>query len=149
MTTLPIGMSLALLLGVALILSVPAVRRRVVTRWLMRPAHTMLPRMGDTERIALEAGTVWWDGDLFSGAPDWRKLLDFEVRPLSDRERAFLDGPVQELCTMLDEWTISQAGDLPPTVWDFIKRHRFFEGRPGVAGFRTSGRCGRDASKTS
>ncbi|MCI0546538.1 MAG: acyl-CoA dehydrogenase, partial [Candidatus Rokubacteria bacterium] len=88
--------------------------------------RAMLPRMGDTERIALEAGTVWWDGELFSGAPDWRRLLDFQVRPLSDRERAFLDGPVQELCTMLDEWTIAQAGDLPPNVWEFIKRHRFF-----------------------
>ena len=125
MTTLPAGLSMVLLLVIALILSVPPVRRQVVTRWLMRPLRVRLPRMGDTERIALEAGTVWWDGDLFSGAPDWRKLLDFEVRPLSDRERAFLDGPVEELCAMLDEWTIAQAGDLPPQVWDCLKRHRF------------------------
>jgi acyl-CoA dehydrogenase len=110
----------------ALVFGVPALRRRAVTFWLMRPVSAMLPRMGDTERIALEAGTVWWDGDLFSGNPDWRKLLDFEVRPLSERERAFLDGPVQELCAMLDEWAMGQAGDLPPAVWDFIKRHRFF-----------------------
>jgi len=109
-----------------LVFGVPAMRRCVVTFWLMRPVGAMLPRMGDTERIALEAGTVWWDGDLFSGNPDWRKLLDFKVRLLSNRERAFLDGPVQELCTMLDEWTIGQAGDLSPEVWDFIKRHRFF-----------------------
>jgi acyl-CoA dehydrogenase len=86
----------------------------------------MLPQMGDTERIALEAGTVWWDGELFSGDPDWKKLLDFKPRPLSERERAFLDGPVQELCAMLDEWKIAQLGDLPPEVWDFIKRQRFF-----------------------
>jgi acyl-CoA dehydrogenase len=119
-------MLLGLLLVIALIVGVPAVRRRLVTRWLMRPAQALLPRMGDTERTALEAGTVWWDGDLFSGAPDWRKLLDFQARPLSDRERAFLDGPVQELCTMLDEWTIGQAGDLSPKIWDFMKRHRFF-----------------------
>ena len=110
----------------ALVFGVPLVRRRVVTCWLMRPIGAMLPRMGDTERIALEAGTVWWDGDLFSGNPDWRKLLDFKVRLLSDRERAFLDGPVQELCTMLDDWAIGQAGDLSPEVWDFIKRYRFF-----------------------
>src|SRR3989442_14422166 len=114
------------LLVAALVFGVPVLRRWVVTRWLMRPVGAMLPRMGDTERIALEAGTVWWDGDLFSGNPDWRKLLDFKVRLLSDRERAFLDGPVQELCTMLDEWTIGLAGDLSPEVWDFIKRHRFF-----------------------
>src|SRR6266852_1391220 len=109
-----------------LVFGVPAMRRCVVTFWLMRPVGAMLPRRGDTERIALEAGTVWWDGDLFSGNPDWRKLLDFKVRLLSNRERAFLDGPVQELCTMLDDWTIGQAGDLSPEVWDFIKRHRFF-----------------------
>jgi acyl-CoA dehydrogenase len=100
----------------ALVFGVPTMRRWLVTRWLMRPVGAMLPRMGDTERIALEAGTVWWDGDLFSGNPDWRKLLDFKVRRLSDRERAFLDGPVQELCTMLDEWAIGQAGDLSPEV---------------------------------
>ena len=120
------GAALGGSLVVALVFGVPAMRRWLVTRWLMRPVGAMLPRMGDTERIALEAGTVWWDGDLFSGNPDWRKLLDFKVRRLSDRERAFLDGPVQELCTMLDEWTIGQAGDLSPEVWDFIKRHRFF-----------------------
>jgi acyl-CoA dehydrogenase len=114
------------LLVAALVFGVPVLRRWVVTRWLMWPVGAMLPRMGDTERIALEAGTVWWDGDLFSGKPDWRKLLDFNARRLSDKERAFLDGPVQELCTMLDEWTISQAGDLSPEVWEFIKRHRFF-----------------------
>jgi acyl-CoA dehydrogenase len=115
----------AFLVG-ALVFGVPAMRRWVITCWLMRPIGAMLPRIGDTERIALEAGTVWWDGDLFSGNPDWRKLLDFKVRSLSDRERAFLDGPVQELCAMLDEWTIGLAGDLSPEVWGFIKRHRFF-----------------------
>src|SRR6267154_860326 len=106
-----------LVLALAVMLLVPALRRRVVTPAIMRAMARALPRMGDTERIALEAGTVWWDGDLFSGNPDWRKLLDFKVRLLSNRERAFLDGPVQELCTMLDEWTIGQAGDLSPEVW--------------------------------
>jgi len=74
------------LLVAALVFGVPVLRRWVVTRWLMRPVGAMLPRMGDTERIALEAGTVWWDGDLFSGNPDWRKLLDFNARRLSDKE---------------------------------------------------------------
>ena len=64
--------------------------------------------MGNTERIALEAGTVWWDGDLFSGSPDWQKLLDFKVQALSEEERQFLDGPVHELCQMLDEWKIEE-----------------------------------------
>jgi acyl-CoA dehydrogenase len=118
--------ALGLFVVTAAVFGLPPVRRRLVTPWVMRLAGRMLPRMGDTERIALEAGTVWWDRDLFSGDPDWKKLLDFEPRPLSDKERAFLDGPVQELCGMLDEWKIAQDGDLPPDVWDFIKRHGFF-----------------------
>ena len=86
----------------------------------------ILPTMGDTERIALEAGTVWWDGDLFSGHPDWKKLLDFEPQPLSEAEQTFLDGPVEELCAMVDDWQILQDRDLSPKVWAFLKEKRFF-----------------------
>ncbi len=111
--------------ALAIVFGVPAIRRWLVSTWVIRLIRPMLPRMGDTERIALEAGTVWWDGDLFSGNPDWKKLLAFEPRGLSERERAFLDGPVEELCAMAKEWEIVQAGDLPSELWDFIKRHRF------------------------
>jgi acyl-CoA dehydrogenase len=107
-------------------LAVPAVRRRLVSPFVMRALARALPKIGATERIALEAGTVWWDGDLFSGAPDWQKLLQFQLRPLSARERAFLDGPVEELCGMLDEDRNGRLHDLPPEVWLFLKRHRFF-----------------------
>ena len=82
--------------------------------------------MGETERIALEAGTVWWDGELFSGKPDWRRLLSFRPQALSEKERAFLDGPVEELCRRLDDWQVWQDRDLPEEVWDFLKRERFF-----------------------
>ncbi len=105
---------------------VPAIRRRIITPPIMSAMARALPRMGDTERIALEAGTVWWDGDLFSGRPDWRELLDFQLKPLSARERAFLDGPVEELCGMVEEWKVEQDGDLPPEVWRFIKEKKFF-----------------------
>lgn len=110
----------------AVVLGVPAVRRRLVTPWVMRTVARMLPRMSETERVALEAGTVWWDGELFSGAPDWKKLFEFEVRELSEEERAFLDGPCSELCAMLDEWEIQQAGDLSPEIWTFLKERGFF-----------------------
>lgn len=98
----------------AAVFGIPALRRQLVTRPLMPAFASALPRMGNTERVALEAGTVWWDGDLFSGDPDWRKLLEFQIPGLSERERAFLDGPVEELCKMLNEWEISQARRLPP-----------------------------------
>lgn len=108
------------------VFGVPAVRRRLISMPIMRLTKRAPPRLSDTERIALEAGTVWWDGELFSGRPDWRKLLAFDVRPLSDRERAFLDGPVEQLCRMLDDWRIQQDRDLPPAIWSYLKRERFF-----------------------
>jgi acyl-CoA dehydrogenase len=117
----------AVLLGVAvLVLAVPALRRRFVTARLLPLVAPLLPRLGETERIALEAGTVGFDGQLFSGRPDWPALLAFRPRPLSDTEQRFLDGPVERLCAMLDEWEIDQAGDLPEEVWAFLREQRFF-----------------------
>ena len=87
----------------------------------------MLPTLSDTEREAIEAGDVWWDADLFSGNPDWAKFLAFPTATLSAEEQAFLDGPVEELCRMLDEWRINwELCDLPPDVWDFLKTRKFF-----------------------
>jgi acyl-CoA dehydrogenase len=83
--------------------------------------------MSDTERDALEAGTVWWDGELFTGNPDWRKLRDAAPPRLSAEEQAFIEGPCDTLCRMLDDFDIThRRGDLPPEVWDYIKSQRFF-----------------------
>ena len=114
------------LVALAVLFGVPLVRRQLVSRFVMPRFAKVLPRLGETERIALEAGSVWWDGDLFSGMPDWNKLLAFDVPPLSADERAFLDGPVEELCRRLSDWDVYQQRDLPPEIWDFIKRERFF-----------------------
>ena len=117
---------LLLATGLIALFVVPAIRRAVISAPVMKIVGRALPAMGDTERIALEAGTVWWDGELFSGKPDWSKLLDFEIKPLSEEEQAFLDGPVQDLCAMLDDWQITQMRDLPEDVWNFIKDNGFF-----------------------
>jgi acyl-CoA dehydrogenase len=102
-------------------------RRRLLARPAMRVLGRSLPRMSDTERIALDAGTVGWDGELFSGHPDWDSLLGVAVpSELAGKERAFVEGPVEELCRMLDDWEVCQARDLPPEVWEFLKRERFF-----------------------
>lgn len=101
-------------------------RRALFARALLPVLGKALPKLGDTERIALEAGTVWWDAQIFSGMPDWQYLADFECKPLSAKEQAFMDGPVTRLCEMLDDWQIEQDRDLPPEVWDFLKRERFF-----------------------
>jgi acyl-CoA dehydrogenase len=102
-------------------------RRERISRPALAIYRKMLPSMSDTEREALEAGSVWWDGELFSGMPDWDRLLSFPAPELSNEEQAFIDGPCEELCRMLDDWAVSQQrGDLPPEVWAFIKKHRFF-----------------------
>jgi acyl-CoA dehydrogenase len=102
-------------------------RRDWITKPIFRWARHVLPSLSDTEREAIEAGDVWWDADLFTGNPDWAKLLAFPPAVLSPEEQAFLDGPVDELCRMLDDWQITwELRDLPPEVWDFLKRHKFF-----------------------
>ncbi|HKH45525.1 MAG TPA: acyl-CoA dehydrogenase [Thermoanaerobaculia bacterium] len=86
----------------------------------------LIPRISATERQALEAGTVWVDGELFSGRPDFRRLLVEPYPELTGRARAFLDGPVEEVCAMVDEWELSRTRELPPEVWRYLKEKRFF-----------------------
>jgi len=103
------------------------VRRRLLTAPLLSWFRKVLPPMSDTEQVALEAGTVWWDRELFSGRPDLGALLDYPAPALSAEERAFLDGPVEELCRALDDWRITaELNDLPPEAWALIKKHRMF-----------------------
>ena len=118
--------STLVLIALALIFGLPPLRRLLVSRFAMKAMAPVLPRLGDTERIALEAGTVWWDAELFSGRPDWRKLLDFAPQPLTRDEQAFIDGPVTELCARLDDWQIQQQRDLPDSIWAFLKTNGFF-----------------------
>jgi len=111
----------------ALILNLPTLRRPILTRPLLKLFKRMLPPLSETEREALEAGTVGWDGELFSGRPDWHKLLATLAPQLTASEQAFLDGPVEELCRMLDDWRIvDHDKDLPPAVWQYLKEQRFF-----------------------
>jgi acyl-CoA dehydrogenase len=105
----------------------PAIRRRYVSKPLLDLFRKIMPEMSDTEAAALEAGTVWWDGELFSGRPNWTRLLNTPVPKLSAEEQAFLDTEVNELCGMLDEWKITHVwGDLPPEAWDYLKKKGFF-----------------------
>lgn len=108
-------------------MSLQSIRRDFLTKSIHRWAKRALPKMSKTERAAIEAGDVWWDAELFAGNPDWRKLTDAPPARLSAEEQAFLEGPVQELCAMLDEWRISwELGDLPPEVWRFMREQKFF-----------------------
>jgi len=115
------------LLAALWLLNVRPLRKALITRPFMKTYLKLLPRMSQTEKEALEAGTVWWDGELFSGAPRWEKLLAGRPPQLSAAEQEFLDGPCEELCRMLDEWHIThELADLPPQVWEFLKARGFF-----------------------
>src|SRR5580700_8680434 len=116
-----------LLLILFWLLNLRPLRIALISRPFMRGYRRLLPPMSDTEREALEAGTVWWEGELFTGNPDWRKLRGAAPPRLSDEEQAFLDGPVETLCAMLDDFDIThRRADLPPEVWSYIKSQRFF-----------------------
>ncbi|MFN9000346.1 MAG: acyl-CoA dehydrogenase family protein, partial [Betaproteobacteria bacterium] len=111
---------------VAAVLNVAPLRRTLLAAPLLRWFRRAIPPMSRTEQEALEAGTVWWDGELFSGAPNWRRLHGFPAPALSAEERAFLEGPVEALCAMLDDWRVShELNDLPPEAWRFIREQGF------------------------
>ncbi len=114
-------------LALLVLLNIDAFRIRVISRPFLRTYRRMLPSMSQTEKDALDAGTVWWDGELFTGGPDWDKLLSAAPPRLSAEEQAFLDGPCEELCRMVDDWDIThRRADLPPHLWDYLKSKGFF-----------------------
>jgi acyl-CoA dehydrogenase len=108
-------------------LNIRPLRRVLISNRFLLVFKRMLPPMSRTEREALEAGTVWWDGELFSGGPDWNKLLSAKAPVLSPEEQAFIDGPCEELCRMIDDFDIThRRADLPHEVWDFLKKKGFW-----------------------
>lgn len=118
---------LALVVVLGIVLLVPPLRRALISNRMLKFFRKILPQISQTEQEALDAGTVWWDGDLFSGKPDWNKLLAYPKPKLSAEEKTFLAGPVEQLCAMLDEWHITRKlHDLPPHVWQFIRDNGFF-----------------------
>ncbi|MCC2636966.1 MAG: hypothetical protein K0Q68_685 [Moraxellaceae bacterium] len=107
--------------------SLKPLRLIVITLPVMKLVQRLLPPISDTEREALAAGTTWWDADLFSGHPQWQKLLALPRPRLSLDEQAFLNGPTEALCAMLDDWEIThERRDLPPSVWQFMREQGFF-----------------------
>ena len=133
----PPGIWLGLLVILLLcfwLLNLRPLRIALISGPFMKTYRRLLPSMSETERDALEAGTVWWDGELFTGNPDWRKLRDAPPPRLSAEEQAFIDGPCDTLCRMLDDFDIThRRGDLPPAVWDYLKTQRFFAMRPAFS----------------
>lgn len=115
-------------LALALLITIPGeLRVEKLSRPLLGWVRGRLPKLSDTEEEALKSGSVDWDGQLFSGQPDWQTLHNAQPARLTPEEQAFLDGPVEELCAMLDDWQITHEHyDLPENVWKFIRDQGFF-----------------------
>ena len=114
--------------AVMAVFNMPKLRRTLVSGPVMKTMKALkfLPVISETERTALTAGTVWIDGELFSGKPDWNRTLHEPYPDLSDEEREFIDGPCEEVCRMTDDWKVTQERDLPENVWQFLKDNGFF-----------------------
>jgi acyl-CoA dehydrogenase len=113
------------LLLVAL-LNLPGLRREFLVEPAFRQLHQSLPVMSSTEREALEAGTTWWEKDLFSGRPDWDKFDRISLPQLSAAEQSFIDVEVDALCRLIDDWDVQQRADLSPETWQYLREHGFF-----------------------
>ncbi len=122
-----LGIVLLCVLGAIVLLAiVKPLRAALITRPIFGIYKKILPQVSETEQEALDAGTIWWDADLFTGRPDWNKLLAYPKARLTPEEQAFLDGPVEELCGMVSEWeTIHERMDLAPEAWKFIRDKGF------------------------
>ncbi len=128
---LPVSMTTLVILSLLFVILIPfackSLRRRYLSRHLLALFRRIMPAMSVTEREALEAGSVWWEGEFFKGCPDWHRLAAMPKPALSPEEQAFLDGPVEVLCAMLDDWQITEElHDLPAEAWTFIRQQGFF-----------------------
>jgi acyl-CoA dehydrogenase len=122
-----VGLVWTALAWLARAVGLTVLRRQLLSAPLIRFFRKVLPPISDTERAALEAGGVWWAGELFSGRPNWRKIEALPRASLTEEEQAFLDGPCADLCAMLDEWKITHEwADLSPEIWQFLRENGFF-----------------------
>ncbi len=111
--------------AIALIFNLPPLRRILVSSFLMKVMAPIMPKISETERIALEAGVVWIEKDLFSGKPDFQKILKEPYPELTPEEKNFLNGPVERLCAATDDWKVFQTRELPPEAWEIMKKEKF------------------------
>lgn len=100
-------------------------RLRFITQPVLHYLSKALPPMSETERIAIEAGDVWWEGELFAGKPRWENFLQQPAPTLTEEEESFIANQVETLCAMINDWEIQQKGDLPDSIWAYLKQERF------------------------
>ncbi|MTI89137.1 MAG: acyl-CoA dehydrogenase [Balneolaceae bacterium] len=111
-----------------LIFNVKPLRRALLSSPIMKllDALNFLPTISETEQTAIEAGTVWVEGELFSGKPDFKRILNEDYPNLTDKEQAFVDGPVEELCKMVSDWDVMVRKGFTEEAWDYMRKQKFF-----------------------
>ena len=109
------------------LLNIVPLRKQIISASMLEYTRKVLPPISDTEQEAIDAGTVWWEAELFKGNPDWDKLHSIPVPKLTKEEQTFMDGPTEKLCKMVDDWQVThQLNDLPTSVWTFLLGNKFF-----------------------
>ena len=112
---------------VALPLNIDSIRKQYISEPILKIYKKIMPEMSSTEKDAIDAGTVWWDGEIFSGNPNWQTLHNIPQSRLTGEEQAFIDGPVEEVCKMCNDWDVTHINaDLTPEVWQYLKDNKFF-----------------------
>lgn len=124
------GAPLALLIAVAAVFAVfliPPIRRSLVSSGIVAlfKKFQFIPKISETERTALDAGVVWIEKDLFSGKPDFDMIMKEPYPHLTAEEKAFMEGPVEELCRAVNPWKVWKGRDIPQAAWDIIKKRGF------------------------
>jgi acyl-CoA dehydrogenase len=121
------GLTWLTFLIVSLFLNIESIRKQYISEPILKIYKKIMPQMSSTEKDAIDAGTVWWDGEIFSGNPDWQALHNIPKARLTSEEQAFLDGPVEAVCKMCDDWDVTHKhADLSAEVWQFLKDNKFF-----------------------
>ncbi|AIS54063.1 acyl-CoA dehydrogenase FadE [Vibrio coralliilyticus] len=121
------SLSWILFIAATAVIAIPSVRQSLISQKALTLFKKVLPAMSQTEKEALDAGTVWWEAELFKGKPDWNKLHAIQNPQLTAEEQAFLDGPVNEVCAMVNDYQVThELADLPPEVWQYLKDNKFF-----------------------
>lgn len=119
---------ISIFLAASILFNVKIIRRTILSAPLMKllDALKILPAISETEQTAIDAGSVWVEGELFSGKPNLKRLSQESYPDLTEKEKAFMDGPVEELCSMVSDWEVFQSKDFSDEAWSFMKEKRFF-----------------------
>ncbi|RQW63966.1 acyl-CoA dehydrogenase FadE [Vibrio viridaestus] len=116
-----------LVITFSVIVNIPSLRKKWISSFILKRLKKQLPTMSKTEKEALDAGTIWWEAELFRGRPNWKSFAQYPRPTLTQEEKDFIDGPVNHVCRMVNDFTVThEMADLPPEIWDYLKVQGFF-----------------------